>query len=99
MTKTFSAKIAGVHNEMLAAKSIRASSCNILQMIFLSANSRRALAFDVDGFRRNQCIILQQEFARELGEISPSVCSFGVDAAYGILTTFTTNDVLIFCVF
>ena len=24
---------------------------------------------------------MQQEFARELGEISPSVCYFGVDAA------------------
>ena len=45
-----------VHNEMLAAKTIRASSCNVLQMIFLSANSRRALALDVDGFHRNQCI-------------------------------------------
>ena len=43
MTKTFSAKIAGVHNEMLAAKTICASSCNILQMIFLSASSRRIL--------------------------------------------------------
>ena len=32
-----------VHKEMLAAKSIRASSCNILQMIFLSASSRRIL--------------------------------------------------------
>ena len=45
-----------------------------------SPNSRRALALDVDGFRRNQCIIMQQELARDLGEISPSVCSFGVDA-------------------
>ena len=65
---------------MLAAKSIRASSCNILQMIFLSPSSRRAFALDVDVFHRNQCIIMQQEFTRELGEISPSVCSFGVDA-------------------
>ena len=46
-----------------------------------SANSRRALALGVDGIHRNQCIIIQQEFARELGEISPSVCNFGVDAA------------------
>ena len=46
-----------------------------------SANSRRALALGVDDFHRNQCIIMQQEFARELGEISPSVCNFGVDAA------------------
>ena len=77
-----------VHNEMLAARTIRASSCNILQIIFLSAssrwilgelsaNSRRALALDVDGFHRNQCIIMQHEFSRELGE---SVCTFGVDA-------------------
>ena len=46
-----------------------------------SANSRRALALGVDTIHRNQCIIVQQEFARELGEISPSVCNFGVDAA------------------
>ena len=46
----------------------------------LSANSRRALALDVDGFHRNQCIIMQQEFVRELGKISPRVYSFGVDA-------------------
>ena len=46
-----------------------------------SANSRRALALGVDSINRNQCIIMQQEFARELGEISPSVCNFGVDAA------------------
>ena len=73
------------YKDILAAKSIRASSCNILQMIFLSANSRRALAIGVDGFHRNQCIIMQQEFARELGEISPSVCFFGVDAAATII--------------
>ena len=46
-----------------------------------SANSRRALAFGVGGIHRNQCKIMQQEFARELSEISPSVCNFGVDAA------------------
>ena len=69
-----------VYKEILAANSTRASSCNILQMIFLSPSSRRALALDVDGFNRNQCIIMQQEFARDLGEISPSVCIFGVDA-------------------
>ena len=46
-----------------------------------SANSRRAVALGVDGFHRNQCIVMPQEFARELGEISPSVCNFGADAA------------------
>ena len=72
--------LTAVFKEKLAAKAIRASSCDIFRVIFLSANCRRALALDVDGFHRNQCIITQQEFARELGEISPSVCSFGVDA-------------------
>ena len=74
MTKTFSTKTAGVgltavYKEKFAAKTIHASSCNILRMIFL--------ALGVDGFHRNQCIrvIMQQEFARELREIS-SVFAF-----------------------
>ena len=73
--------LTAVDKEIVAAKTVCASSCNILQMVFLSPSSRRALALDVDGFHRNQCISMQQEFARELGEISPSVCNFGVDAA------------------
>ena len=48
-------------------------------MIFLSASVWQILALGVDGFHTNQCIIMQQEFAREFGEISPSICSFGVD--------------------
>ena len=48
-------------------------------MIFLSASVWQILALGVDGFHTNQCIIMQQEFAREFGEVSPSVCSFGVD--------------------
>ena len=64
---------------LIVRASIRASSCNILQMIFLSASVWQILALGVDGFRGNQCIIMKQEFAREFGEISPSICSFGVD--------------------
>ena len=57
-----------------------------------SANARRALALGVDGIHRNQCTIMQQEFARELGEISPSVCNFGVDAACESLSTCTSRS-------
>ena len=48
-------------------------------MIFLSASVWQILALGIDAFHTNQCIIMQQEFAREFGEISPSICSFGVD--------------------
>ena len=56
-------------------------SANDFSLGEFSASSRRALALGVDGIHRNQCIIMQQEFVRELGEISPSICNFGVDAA------------------
>ena len=50
-------------------------------MIFLSASVWQILALGIDGFHTNQCIIMQQEFAREFGEISPTICSFGVQCA------------------
>ena len=64
---------------LIVCASIRASSCNILQMMFLSASVWQILTLGIDGFHTNQCIIMQQEFAREFGEISPSICSFDVD--------------------
>ena len=70
--------LAAVYKDRLAAKADGASSCNILRMILLSASYRRALALGGNCFHRNQCIIMQQEFARELGEMPLSICSFGV---------------------
>ena len=74
-----------VYKEILAAKlylrKLLQHFANDFSLGEFSANSRRALPLDVGGLHRNQCIIMQQEFTRELGEISPSVCNFGVDAA------------------
>ena len=89
MTKTCSAKTADLCPLLFTKKYWQLNYLRKLLQHFandfslgeLSANSRRALALGVDGIHRNQCIIIQQEFARELGEISPSACNFGVDAA------------------
>ena len=62
-------------------------------MIFLSASVWQILAVGIDGFHTNQCIIMQQEFAQEFGEISPSVCSFSVDEPLVVCGPTKTNQV------